>query len=113
MYLTQRFIALGDLPPRLWNLNVVIPGATYTSSKEGASSITYSDIWGDNVVLLYANPGATIDSPTVAKIFRSRNWQVKAWREDKRASEQIEVSVIQDEVLTSNISGYLYTDVLT
>ena len=103
----------GDLPPRLWNMEVIIPGATYTSSIEGAATPTYTNIWGNHVVLLYVNRESPIDAPNSVKIFRSKDWEVRAWREEKVRSEAIEASVIQDEVLTSDISGYLLTDVLS
>jgi len=112
-YTHSDLLVNGDLPPRLWNMEVVIPGATYTSSVEGASSITYSNVWGNHVVLLYVNRESPIDAPNSVKIFRARDWEVRAWREEKLRSEAIEVSVIQDEVLASNISGYLLTDVLS
>jgi len=112
-YTQNNLLVNGDLPPTIFNLRVIIPGATYTSSLEGASSITYSDVWSDNVLLLYIPSGVTLDSPHSSKIFRARNWEVRSWRVEEKRSEAIEVSVIQDEVLTSNISGYLYTEVLT
>jgi len=102
----------GDLPPRLWNMEVVIPGATYTSSIEGATA-SYSNVWGNHVILLYVNRESPIDAPNVVKVFRSKDWEVRAWREEKVRAEAIEVSVIQDEVLTSDISGYLLADVLS
>ena len=112
-YTHSDLLVNGDLPPTLWNMKVVIPGASYTSSVEGASSITYSDVWGNHVVLLYVPPQATLDSPHAAKIFRARNWEVRSWRMEEKRSEAIEASVIQDEVLASNVSGYLLTDVLS
>lgn len=112
-YTHSDLLVNGDLPPRLFNLDVIIPGATYTASGEGASSPTYSDVWGEAVVLLYVDPEPVIDSPTAVKIFRAENWNVDTWRVSEKKSEAIEVSVIQDEVLTSNISGYLYTNTLT
>jgi len=103
----------GDLPARLWNMDVIIPGATYTASVEGAATITYADVWGDDVVLLYVNRESTIDTPQVVKTFRSKGWEVRSWRVEEKRSEAIEASVIQDEVLTSNVSGYLLTDVIS
>jgi len=103
----------GDLPARLWNMDVIIPGATYTASVEGAATITYADVWGDHVVLLYVNRESTIDTPQVVKTFRSKEWEVRSWRVEEKRSEAIEASVIQDEVLTSNVSGYLLTDVIS
>lgn len=103
----------GDLPKRLFNMDVIIPGAVYTTSAEGASSITYSNVWGNNVALLYISPETSLDTPDSVKVFRSRDWEVRSWRVEEKRSEAIEVSVVQDEVLASNISGYLLTSVLT
>jgi hypothetical protein len=111
-YTQNNLLVNGDLPPTLFNMNVMIPGASYTSSIEGATA-TYADVWGDNVLLLYVAPDS-IDAPVPVKIFRARDWRVFTWMEEKRGnSEAIEASVIQDEVITSNVSGYLLTDVLT
>lgn len=98
----------------MFGMRVVMPGATYTASLEGASSVTYTDIWGDDVLLLYVPPtDSAMDAPAGAKIFRARPWEVRSWRVEEKRSEAIEASVIQDEVLTSNVAGYLFTDVLT
>ena len=104
----------GDLPPKLWGMDVIIPGAVYTSSVEGASSITYSDVWGKTVLLLYVPPGdTTLDSIASVKIFRAKDWEVRSWREERKRSEAIEASVVQDEVVVSNVAGYLYTAVIS
>ncbi len=112
-YTQNNLLVNGDLPPTLFNMNVVIPGAIYTSSKEGSTAATYSDVYGDDVVLLYVSDQASMDTPDAIKIFRSRDWEVRSWRVEEKRSEAIEASVIQDEVMTSNISGYLLDDVLT
>lgn len=112
-YTHSDLLVNGDLPQRLFNLNVVIPGAVYNNSKEGNATQTYTDVWGDNVVMLYLPPTSQLDSPDSVKIFRARDWEVRSWRVEEKRSEAIEVSVIQDEVLASNISGYLLNDVLT
>ncbi len=115
-YTQNNLLVNGDLPPTLFGMRVVMPGATYTTSKEGtaAASVTYADIWGDNVLLLYVPPSdMAMDAPSSAKIFRARPWEVRSWDVPEKRSEAIEASVIQDEVLTSNVAGYLLTDVLT
>lgn len=113
-YTQNSLLVNGDLPPTMFGMRVVMPGATYTASLEGASSVTYTDIWGDNVLLLYVPPtDSAMDAPAGAKIFRARPWEVRSWRVEEKRSEAIEASVIQDEVLTSNVAGYLFTDVLT
>lgn len=111
-YTQNSLLVNGDLPPTLFNMKVVIAGSTYTTTTEGSATTTYSDVWSDNVVLLNTTT-EDIDAPTPCKIFRSRDWEVYTWREDKRRSDAIETSVVQDEVMTSNVAGYLLTDVLT
>lgn len=112
-YTQNNLLVNGDLPPTMFNMNVVIPGSIYTNSAEGASSITYSDVWSDSVVLTYMPPGVTLDSPQGVKIFRSQRDMVRTWREEKKRSEAIEFSVVQDEVVTSSLSGYVLTNTLS
>lgn len=111
-YTHSDLLVNGDLPRQLFNMNVVIPGSIYTSSVEGNATQTYSDVWTDNVVMLYLPSEGTFDSAHSVKIFRSGAFQVRAWREEKKHSESIEVSVVQDEVITSDISAYVLYNVL-
>ncbi len=101
----------GDLPPMLWGLKVMIPKSVYTVSVEGNATQTYTDVWGKHVVLGF-NPGAegSIDTPAFGYIFRKQAPTVYQWYEDKVRATFIEVSMIQDEVMTSNVSGYLVED---
>lgn len=112
-YTQNDLLVNGDLPPTMFGMNVIIPGATYATAAEGASSQTYSSVYGESVILLYVSPEPVIDAPDSVKIFRSQEFLTRAWREEKLRGEYIEPSLIQDEVITSNISGYLYTSVLT
>ncbi len=111
-YTQNDLLVNGDLPPTMFNMRVVIPGAIYTASTEGASSVTYSDVWSDSVVLLYVPPTTDLDSPNGVKIFRAQDTMVRTWREEKKKAEMIEVSVVQDEVITSSLSGYVLTNTL-
>ena len=111
-YTQNDLLVNGDLPPTMFNMKVVIPGSIYTASGEGATSITYTDTWSDTVVLAYIPGSTSLDSPDGVKIFRSRNNMVKTWREEKKSSEAIEYSIIQDEVVTSSLSAYLLTNTL-
>jgi methylmalonyl-CoA mutase cobalamin-binding subunit len=102
----------GDLPPMLWGMKVLIPKGINATSVEGAT-VTMADLWGKHVVMTYKPTDGSIDTPAHSYIFRKGNWQTKTWREEKKASDFIETSVIQDEVITSNISGYLIEDVIS
>lgn len=105
----------GDLPPKLWGMDVIIPKASKNTNKEGNSTQTLSDVWGKHVVLLYVTPNATVDEISAGYIFRVSNsahfpWGVRTWREEDRKAEIIEVEVCQDEKLISNVAGYLVED---
>jgi len=101
----------GDLPPMLWGMKVLIPKTVYTTSVEGNATQTYVDVWGKHCVLGY-NPGAegSIDTPAFGYIFRKQAPTIYQWYEDKIRATYIEASMIQDEVMTSNVSGYLIED---
>lgn len=100
----------GDLPPMLWGMKVVIPKAVNTTTRKGAATQTIADIWGKYVVLTIANGGGTIDAPTFGKIFQANTAVVKTWREEKLAADFYEYSMTTDEVITSNVAGYLISD---
>ncbi len=110
-YTHAKLLVDGDLPPELWNMKVLIPKAVYTASVEGNATQTYVDVWGKHCVLGY-NPGAegAIDTPAFGYIFRKTAPTTFSWYEAKYKSTFIEVSMIQDEVMTSNVSGYLIED---
>ncbi len=112
-YTHKDLLVDGDLPPMLWGMKVVIPKSVFTVSKEGDSTPTFTDVWDDDVVLVWTGAGKpSIDQPTFAKMFRAQNFRVKKWRKEEISSDYIEVSHIQDEVITSDVSAYLIKDVL-
>ena len=111
-YTQSDLLVNGDLPPTMWNMKVLIPKGISTTSMIGASSVVMGDIWGKDVILTYVPPEGSIDTPAHAYILRAKNFMVRSWREESRNTEWIEVSVIQDEVVTSNISGALIQDVI-
>lgn len=113
-YTQNDLLVNGDLPPTMFNLKVVIPKAVFTQSVEGNATQTYTDIWGKHVVLSYKpTDGASIDTPSFGYIFRNQNLEVYDWYEAKLKATFIEASMLQDEVITSNVSGYLIEDAIS
>ena len=102
----------GDLPPVLWNLEVIVAGAIRNSANEGQTA-TLVDIWGDNVLVFYKEANPSLDALSYGYIFRVGDTVVKTYREEPRNGEMIEVSQIQDEVVVAEDAGYLITDVLS
>jgi len=105
----------GDLPPKLWGMDVIIPKTSKNTSKEGNATQTLTDVWGKHVVLIYAPSNPGLDEFACGYIFRVSNsahtpWGVRTWREEDRKAEIIETEICQDEKLVSNVGGYLIED---
>ena len=111
-YTQNNLLVNGDLPPSLWNMKVLIPSAINITSIEGHATTTTADVWGKHVIMTYVPIGGSIDTPAHCYTFRARNFIVKSWREEWKNKEVIEVSIIDDEKITSNISGYLITNAI-
>lgn len=104
---TANDIAGNGLPPTLRGMRVLVPGAQYTSSNEGAASTTIADVWGKNVICAFIEPGATEDSFCLAKTFRAQDWQTRKYDVDEQRAEYVETNAIEDVKMVSNIAGYL------
>jgi hypothetical protein len=71
------------LPPVLWGMRVLVPGAIKNTAVEGQTA-SYSDIWGETVRLLYVTPGPAIETPSVAYTFQSEQFTTRQARDDKK-----------------------------
>jgi hypothetical protein len=120
-YTDPKLLINGDLPPVLFNLRVVIPGAIELTSNP-AQTDSIARIWStDNVLVAYVDDALDTESITLGKQFRVKKRMqgddlpimVREYENTEREATFIEVSVIQDEKLVSAACGYLLTDVLT
>jgi len=102
----------GDLPPVLWNLEVIVAGSIYNSAREGATEVL-ADIWTDTVTVFYKEPSPSLDALSFGYIFRVGNFLVKTYRIEVREGEMIEVQHIQDEKVVASAAAYMLTDVLS
>jgi hypothetical protein len=112
-YTQNDLLVNGDLPPTIFNMKVLIPTAINITTNRGASSDTTADIWGKHIVMTYKPSAGSIDTPAHAYTLRSRNFLVKGWREENKSKDVIECGVIEDVIITSNISGYLISSVIS
>lgn len=99
----------GDLPPILWNLEVIVAGAIRNTANEAAAA-TLTDVWTDNVLVFYKEATPSLDALSLGYIFRVGNFVTKIYRVEERAGEMVEVSVIEDEKLVASDAGYLLTN---
>lgn len=100
----------GDLPPVLWNLEVIVAGAIRNTANEAATEVL-SDVWTDNVLVFYKEATPSLDALSLGYIFRVGNFVTKTYRVEERAGDMIEVSVVEDEKLVAAACGYLLTNV--
>jgi hypothetical protein len=106
------FLAVGELPPTLWNLEIIIGKSVYNSAKRGQPAVI-GNIWPDSVLIYYKEASPSLETFSLGYTLRSRDFRVKDWREEGRDGQYYETSVIQDEVLVAADAAYLITDVLT
>ena len=117
----------GDLPPVLFGLNVVVPGAINQTANPGQTA-ALARIWSDDTVILFYNeqdPGT--DSHLLSAQFRvmlargnelindgnGAPIRIRRYVDDERESEIVEAAIWQDEELVSAIFGYHLLSVLT
>lgn len=64
----ERLLINGELPPVVWGLNLVVPGAIVNGNAAGVAP-GLSRIWStDNAVLMYVNPAAATDPEAMTAI---------------------------------------------
>ena len=86
---------------------VLFPQVYYETTKEGASTITYSSLWGDNCWLGYvaASPGPRRLS--AGYVFTGANKGVDRWYDDERSAEVIRVGEMYDVKVVADDAGAL------
>jgi hypothetical protein len=111
----QNFIELGNrvLPSVIHGMQVIIPqgGQVDTSNEGGAEAIT--EIWGDDVRLLYINPSAKWGDPSVAYEMRHTPKRVTRWRETDPDIEYVREMERYDLKVVAEFGGYVIKDVLS
>jgi hypothetical protein len=109
---TQSGIITLDILKSLFEIeNIWIANSKYNAANPGqADSLT--DVWTDNVWIGFVAQRPGLKQLTFGYTLRARKFRVKRWREEKRDSDVLEASVIQDEKLVAGDAGYLIRDVI-
>ena len=108
----QGLLMNGELPPVLFNLAIIIAGATEDTSRLGATSVI-AKIWGDSVPVFYRELAPSLDAVTWGYQMRVENPVIRAYRDEHRKGEWIEASVLQAEELVTSNAANLIVDVLS
>jgi hypothetical protein len=101
------------LPSSLWGLRVLIPTGQYTTSAEDNATQTFTEVWGDEVRVLY-NGGVSLNSPSPLLTLQTRGFEVRSWRVDDPEVERIRVSdgVLVEKCVAPD-AGYELADLLS
>lgn len=110
---SQLGIVTTDLLEALFEVDeVVVAGAVYQNSTEGATKTT-AYVWGKNVILAYNQPNAGVKSLTFGKTFRKVGFrQTRTWRDDRRKADAIEVADKYAIQVVVNTAGFLFQNVI-
>lgn len=100
------------LPPTLFGMRVLVPGNIKNTAKEGQTA-SYSDIWGEQVVLAYVTPGPAMEIPSLAYTFTAEPRQTRSGRDDVRRLDWYAVGETIEERVAAPAAGYSITDCLT
>lgn len=120
-YTDPSLLVNGDLPPTLFGLRTVIPGALVNSANPGATA-SVARIWStDSVYLLHVNPAisGTGEALTSVAQYRWSQWgtpfAVYQWPEAHQSQrvDWVSVDVYQTELTVCSDAIYVLDDVLT
>lgn len=100
------------LPPVLWGMRVLVPGAIKNTGKEGQSA-SYSDIWGEVVTLAYVSGAPAMETPSVAYTFTSEPRQTRSARDEVRRLDWYSIGETIAEKVVAPFAAYNIADCLT
>lgn len=100
------------LPDVLFGMRVLVGGTIYNTAVEGQTA-SYSDVWGEAVRMLYVNPNAALEEPSVAYSIQSRPLTTRRWRDEEAEVDSFAVGYIGVEKIVATDAGYEIADTLT
>lgn len=108
-YTAGDLLVNGELPPVLWGLKVLIPGAI---TNVGTVAGNYQDVWGNDVVIAHVTSTPELDAPSLGYIIRNGQFTTYTWRDDSISTNYVRPSVLQEEKITFGGAGYVLKSVL-
>lgn len=100
------------IPPVISGMRVLIPGMIQNTAAENIAG-SYSDVWGEQVRLLYITNGPDLENPSVAYTFQAEPLTTRRWRMDPERVDVFAVGNTIDERVVSAVCGYEIADCLT
>jgi hypothetical protein len=100
------------LPSQIAGMRVLVPGNIKNTANEGQTA-SYSDIWGETVLLAYVTPGPAMETPSLAYTFTAESRQTRTARDDIRRLDWYAVGETSVESVVAPAAGWTITDTLT
>ena len=111
-YTDATLVENGELPERLWNMDVFEPAAIYASNEAG-QTFSSAGLWGNNIILLYlAENPRQIKTMTAGLTFMAQPRIVNKWHDFSIRGDQIECLERIVEKQISAYCGYVIADVI-
>lgn len=108
-YTHQDLLVNGELPPILWGLKVIIPGAIMNA---GTTSADFQNIWGNNVLIGFKTDAPELESQSLGYIIREGDVTTYTYREDPIRTTFYRPTVQQTEVIAFPKAGYWLKSVI-
>jgi hypothetical protein len=102
---------------QLFEVDKFLVGEAFSNTADEGQSSSLSAIWGDHVLIYYVPDMPTVEEPSFMYTFR---WNAPGLPsmtverhpfDSRKKTEEIEIGVYQDEVITSAPLSYLITNV--
>lgn len=100
------------LPQTLWGMRVLVPGVIKNTAVEGQTE-SYSDVWSEQVRMLYVSPNPAIEIPSVGYTFRSEALTTRQDRDPRKRVDWFATGQTIDERVVAPNAGYEINDCLT
>lgn len=101
-----------SIPPVISGMKVLVPSMIQNTAAEGVTG-SYSDIWDEQVRVLYVDPSPAIENPSVMYTFRSEPLTTRQARNEYRRVDWYATGQTIDERVISASAGYEIADCLT
>lgn len=108
----QEQLSFVGLPPNLFGLRLVVGRGVKNTANPG-QTVSNSFIWNDTAVVCYIEPSVSLDVMSTLYTFQSQAPVVTSWRDEERAGDWIQLSVVETEKVVCASCAYRITDVLT
>ena len=111
---TQTGIITPAMVAQLWDLDALYIGrAIKVTTKEGAATDTFANIWGSHMALLHVPTTAQLNAPAFGYtlIYEEEDFLTETWRNGNGAtSDAIRVRLAVEPIALSSVAGYLIID---